>query len=181
MLWNFFSLLLMMRPNEPECLYLAIAFKSSLGNTRSLPKIRMWNVLQLRLLWPCPQILRPDWKGFPRENPLANRASPSVTKEKKFYNIDTRSLLAECCQAVQQDGDDCVVEVLSRRQSPDFGSRTFRIGGFGLVRRSLLWRALPWFRGHPDLFRLRHPCKKKTKSWNQVICGLQYKCHKWCL
>jgi hypothetical protein len=28
-------------------------------------------VLQLGWLRPCPQILRPDWKGFPRTNALA--------------------------------------------------------------------------------------------------------------
>jgi hypothetical protein len=41
MLLNFFPLLLMMRPNKLECLYLAITIQSSLtfvGNTRSLPK-----------------------------------------------------------------------------------------------------------------------------------------------
>ncbi len=40
-------------------------------------------------LWPCPQILIPDWKGFPRTNPIAYWALSSVTKEKKFYSIDT--------------------------------------------------------------------------------------------
>jgi hypothetical protein len=41
MLYHFFSLLQMTRPNMLECLYLAISFHSSLtfdGNTRSLPK-----------------------------------------------------------------------------------------------------------------------------------------------
>ncbi len=38
-------------------------------------------------LWPCPQILRPDWKGFPRANPLAYWASLSVTKEKSFITL----------------------------------------------------------------------------------------------
>jgi hypothetical protein len=41
-------------------------------------------VLQLGLLWPCPQILRPDWKGFPRVNPLAYSAAGSVRKKKKL-------------------------------------------------------------------------------------------------
>jgi len=31
----------------------------------------IWKVLQLDWLWPCQQILRPDWKEFPRTNPLA--------------------------------------------------------------------------------------------------------------
>ncbi len=65
-----FSSLQKMRPNKLECLYLAITFQSSLtfaGNTRGLPK----KVIQLSLLWPCPQILKPDWKRFPRTNPLA--------------------------------------------------------------------------------------------------------------
>jgi hypothetical protein len=41
MLLNFFSLLLTMRPNKPECLYVTATFQSSLtfaGNIRSLPK-----------------------------------------------------------------------------------------------------------------------------------------------
>jgi len=41
----------------------------------------------LGLLWPCPQILRPDWKGFPVTNPLAYWASSSVTKEKSFITL----------------------------------------------------------------------------------------------
>ncbi len=48
-------------------------------------------MLQLGWLWPCPQILRPHWKGFPRANALAYQASSSATKEKTF-NIDTRQL-----------------------------------------------------------------------------------------
>ena len=36
------------------------------------------------MLWPYPQILRPNWKGFPRAKPLAYWASSSVTKEKSF-------------------------------------------------------------------------------------------------
>ena len=36
------------------------------------------------MLWPCPQILKPDWKGFPRANPLAYLASSSAMKEKSF-------------------------------------------------------------------------------------------------
>ncbi len=39
------------------------------------------------LLWPRPQILRPDWKGFPRANPLAYWASLSVMKEKSFITL----------------------------------------------------------------------------------------------
>ncbi len=39
------------------------------------------------LLRPCPQILRPDWKGFPRTNALAYYASLSVTKEKSFTTL----------------------------------------------------------------------------------------------
>jgi hypothetical protein len=41
----------------------------------------------LGLLWPCPQILRPDWKGFPRAHPLAFWASLSVMKEKNFITL----------------------------------------------------------------------------------------------
>ncbi len=76
----------MTRPNKLECLYLAITFQSSLtfaGNTRSLPR----KVHQLGWLWPCPQILRPDWKGFPRTNPLSYLASSSVMKEKSFIAL----------------------------------------------------------------------------------------------
>ncbi len=38
-------------------------------------------------LWPCPQILRQDWKGFPRANPLAYWASSSVKNEKSFITL----------------------------------------------------------------------------------------------
>jgi hypothetical protein len=38
-------------------------------------------------LRPCPQILRPDWKGFPRANPLAYWALSSATKEKSFITL----------------------------------------------------------------------------------------------
>ncbi len=80
----------MTRPNKLKCLYLAINFQSCLtfaGNTRSLWKKIIWKVFQLGLLWPCPQILRPDWKEFPRANPLAYWASSSVAKEKSFITL----------------------------------------------------------------------------------------------
>jgi hypothetical protein len=38
-------------------------------------------------LWPCPQILRPDWKGFPRSNPIAYWALSLVIKEKSFITL----------------------------------------------------------------------------------------------
>ncbi len=41
----------------------------------------------LGLLWLCPQILRPDWKGFPMANPLAYWASSSVMKEKSLITL----------------------------------------------------------------------------------------------
>jgi hypothetical protein len=41
----------------------------------------------LSLLWPCPQILRPEWKGLPRANPLAYWALSSATKEKSFITL----------------------------------------------------------------------------------------------
>jgi hypothetical protein len=41
----------------------------------------------LGLLWPCPQILRPDWKRFPMENHLADWASLSVMKKKSFIKL----------------------------------------------------------------------------------------------
>jgi hypothetical protein len=69
--------LLIMRPNKLECLCLAISLQSSLtfaGNTRSLPK-KGASEMCSGWLWPCPQILRPDWKGFPRANLLAYWAS----------------------------------------------------------------------------------------------------------
>ncbi len=44
-------------------------------------------VLQLGLLQPCQLILRPDWKGLPRANPLAYWALSSVTKEKSFITL----------------------------------------------------------------------------------------------
>ncbi len=41
-------------------------------------------MFQLGWLWPCPQILRPDWKGFPSLLGLI------ISDEgKKFYNIET--------------------------------------------------------------------------------------------
>jgi hypothetical protein len=48
-------------------------------------------VLQLGLLWPCPQILRPDWKGFPMATPLAYLGLIISDEGKKFYNIGTWS------------------------------------------------------------------------------------------
>jgi hypothetical protein len=47
----------------------------------------IWKVLQLGWLWPCLQILRPDWKGFPRSTPLAYWASLSVTKKKSLMTL----------------------------------------------------------------------------------------------
>jgi hypothetical protein len=44
-------------------------------------------------LWPCPQILRPDWKGFPMANPLGYWASSSVTKEKSFITLTPGNLM----------------------------------------------------------------------------------------
>ncbi len=82
-----FSFVAVTRPNKLECLYLAITFQSSLtfaDNTRSLPKEDIWKALQMGWLWPYPQILRPDWKGFLRTNPLAYKALSSVTKEESF-------------------------------------------------------------------------------------------------
>ncbi len=43
--------------------------------------------LPLGLLWPCPQILRPNWKGFIRTNTVAYMASSSATKEKSFITL----------------------------------------------------------------------------------------------
>jgi hypothetical protein len=44
-------------------------------------------VLQLGWLWPCPQVLRPDWTRFPRTNPLAYWASLWATTKKSFYDF----------------------------------------------------------------------------------------------
>jgi hypothetical protein len=102
MLYAFLSLLLMTWPNKLECLYLAINFQSRLtfaGKTRSVPKKEASERSSNWVCWPCPQMLRPDQKGFPRAIPLAYWASLSVTKGKKFYNIDTLLLcyvLATC-------------------------------------------------------------------------------------
>jgi hypothetical protein len=41
-------------------------------------------------LWPCPQILRPDWKGFPSTNPSSLLCLLVSDEGKKFYNIDHR-------------------------------------------------------------------------------------------
>ncbi len=38
-------------------------------------------------VWHCPQILRPDWKGFPRTNALAYLASSFARKEKGFITL----------------------------------------------------------------------------------------------
>jgi hypothetical protein len=88
MLQNFFSSLLMMRENELECLHLAKTSQFSLtfaGSTRSLPKKEpSERPLQLGWLWPCTQIVSPDWKGLPRANPLAFWSLSSATREKSF-------------------------------------------------------------------------------------------------
>ncbi len=44
-------------------------------------------MLQLDWLWPCSQILRSDWKEFPRTNALAYLALMSATKEKSFLTL----------------------------------------------------------------------------------------------
>ncbi len=44
-------------------------------------------MLQLAWLWPWPQILIPDWKGFPTTNTLAYQASSSAMKEKSFITL----------------------------------------------------------------------------------------------
>ncbi len=78
---------LMLWRNKLECLYLAITFQSNLTfavNTRSLPKKE---ALQLGWLWPCPQILRPDWKGFPRMNPLAYCPHLLSVKKEKYITL----------------------------------------------------------------------------------------------
>ena len=40
-------------------------------------------------LWPCPQIIRPNWKGFPRTNAVAYLALSSAMKEKSFITLTT--------------------------------------------------------------------------------------------
>jgi hypothetical protein len=45
-------------------------------------------VLQLGWLWPCPQILTADWKGFLRK-PSSLLGLVVSEEGKKFYNIDT--------------------------------------------------------------------------------------------
>jgi hypothetical protein len=72
---------------------LATTFQSILtiaGNTRSLPKKeaseRCSNWVGSET---CPQILRPDWKGFPRTNTIFLALIVS-DEGKKFYNIDSR-------------------------------------------------------------------------------------------
>jgi len=39
-------------------------------------------------LWPCPQIPRPDWKGFPSTKPSSLLGLSVNDEGKKFYNID---------------------------------------------------------------------------------------------
>jgi hypothetical protein len=39
--------------------------------------------------WPCPQILRPDWKGFSKDKPSSLLGFTISDEGKKFYNIDT--------------------------------------------------------------------------------------------
>ncbi len=81
----------MMRPNKLEYLCLANTFQSSLtfaGSTRTQEgSMKGPPRLQLGLLWPCPQILKPDWKGFPMANLLAYWASSSAMKEKSFVTL----------------------------------------------------------------------------------------------
>ncbi len=86
-----FSSLLMKRPNKLECLYLVITFQSSLtfaGSSRSLPKKE---ASERSFDWVCSglvlQILRPNWKGFPRANPLTYWSSLSVTNLKSFISL----------------------------------------------------------------------------------------------
>jgi hypothetical protein len=81
-----------MRPNKLECLHLAKTFLSSLHllvPPGAYPNRKHLKGPPLGLFWPCPQILRPDWKGLPRTNPLAHWASSSG---KNLYNIDISGL-----------------------------------------------------------------------------------------
>ncbi len=84
-------LLLTMRPNKLECLYLAISIQSSLtfaGNTGSLPKKeaseRPFNCVCSGLALKFQDL---TGKGFPRTNPLAYQAWSSVTKEKGYITL----------------------------------------------------------------------------------------------
>ncbi len=77
-----------MRPNKLEYLYLAITFQSSLTfvvKPGAYPRKK--HMKGAPMLGTCPSILRPDWKGFPRTDPLAYWASLSVTKEKSFITL----------------------------------------------------------------------------------------------
>ncbi len=64
------------------------------------------------LFWPCPQILRPGWKGFPLANPLAYWATSSGTKEKSFITLtpgeklrSSKRILERCF--LNEMDDDC--------------------------------------------------------------------------
>jgi hypothetical protein len=46
-------------------------------------------------LWPCPKIIRPHWKGFPRANPLDYWATLSATKEKSFITLTPGEKIAK--------------------------------------------------------------------------------------
>ncbi len=47
------------------------------------------------LLWPCTQILRPDWKELPWANPLAYWALSSMMKEKSFITLTPGRIIKE--------------------------------------------------------------------------------------
>ncbi len=77
----------MMRPNELECLYLAITFQSSLafpGNTRSLPENEA-SERSSNWVGPGPALMERVSKGEP-----SSFLGLVVSDEgQKFYNIDT--------------------------------------------------------------------------------------------
>jgi hypothetical protein len=55
-------------------------------------------MLQLGLLWPCLQILRPDWKGFLSKDKCSSLFCHIINdKGKKFHNFDTRSDRRRSC------------------------------------------------------------------------------------
>ncbi len=64
-------------------------------------------------LWPCPQILRPDWKGFPRTNALAYQALLLPMKEKSFITlIPGRQLTQWVWPSVRPSGRQPVGKVI---------------------------------------------------------------------
>ncbi len=60
-------------------------------------------MIQLGWLWPCPQILKPDWIRVSKDKPSSLLGLVVTNEGKKFYNIDTSGLYYKTIMIVNDD------------------------------------------------------------------------------